>query len=176
MNSQYPYTVEDDEDGASRFPIPPGAIVLILGLLLLGAIVVGVIASRSSDGGGKPRTVTIADLLGNPDGWDNRRVEITGTAEGVRRLPYITQYAVYTFRDPTGTVLVLTQKGVPPTDPVREVRLTGLYHSKVTLDDELKRIVEDQFGSIAGAVVSALLPGVPINVVFIEQEKYALAE
>ena len=41
----------------------------------------------------------------------------------------------------------------------------------MTLDDELRRVVEDRLGPIAAEMVIRLLPGVPINVDVLEHER-----
>jgi hypothetical protein len=168
MTSQ-PFTPDATE--GRRFAIPPGAIVLGLGLLFVLVIIVGVVVSNRGEGVAISQ-LTIAELRADPDRWDNRVVELTGSAQDIRELPYLSQYALYIFRDDTGTIYVLTQKGAPPEDVDGALRVRGIYHSKVTLDDELKRIVEDQLGPLAGAVVNLLVPGVPLNVVFLEHQSY----
>jgi hypothetical protein len=163
--------VTGDEHEGRRLRVPPGAIVLGLGLLFLLAIVVGVVVSNRGEGE-TIRNVTIAELRADTDHWDNRVVELTGRAEDIRELPYLSQYALYTFRDDTGSIYVLTQQGAPPGSSGGALRVRGIFHARVTLDDELKRIVEDQLGPLAGAVVNLLLPGVPLNVVFLEHQSY----
>jgi hypothetical protein len=158
------------DDEQRRFRVRPGIIALVLGLLLIGLIVIGVVVNADSEPG--VTSVTIAELRADPDGWDNRHVILTGSAESVRELPILSQYAIYTFRDETGTMLVLTQKGAPPDSNDAPITLEAVYHSKVTLDDELKQIVSDQFGPLAGAAVGTLLPGIPLNVVYLEHERY----
>jgi hypothetical protein len=73
-------------------------------------------------------------------------------------------------------MLTLTRNGAPPDGNAEQVELQAVYHSKVTLDDELEDIVEDQLGPLAGSLVSLLLPGVPLDVVFLEHEKYEFVE
>jgi hypothetical protein len=165
-------TVEDEDE--RRFPIPPGAVVLILALLFIGVIVVGIMLNNRS-GSGRIRLVTIAELRSDPDDWDGRTVELVGHAEGVRELPFLSQYAIYTLRDDTGSMLTLTQKGAPPSASDEPVRVRSIFHSRITLEDELKRIAEDQLGPLGGAVVSLLVPGIPINVVYLEHQSYAPA-
>jgi hypothetical protein len=159
---------DEGERAWTRFV--PIIVVLVLGVLLVAVVAIGVALSRES--GPDVSSVTIADLRANPDGYDNRLVEITGSADGVRKLPYLDQYALYTFRDDSGSILVLSRNGAPPHDGAQRIRLRAVYHSRVTLDDELKAIVEDQLGPLAGTVVGALLPGVPLDVVFLEHESY----
>ena len=161
------------EEERRRFPIAPGVVVLLLGLILIGLIAVGVLANASSEPG--VEAVTIAQLRADPTGWDNRRVTLVGTVENVRELPLLNQYALYTFRDETGTMFALTRNGAPPDDAER-VELEAVFHSKVRLDDELKDIVADQLGPLAGAAVSALVPGVPLDVVYLGHDSYEVVE
>jgi hypothetical protein len=160
-----------DPDNEGRSLLRPGLVVLALGLLLLGVIIAGIIISRDPAGESASQ-VTIAELRSDTDRYDNRMVSLRGRVDNVRQLPYLDQYAIYTFQDDTGSMLVLTRKGVPSEDVRDDVRLDAVYHSRVTLDDELKSIVEDQFGPLAGQVVSMLLPGIPLNVVFLEHQRY----
>ena len=161
-----------ESDNGDRSLLRIGLVVLFLGVLLVGAIVVGVLTTRDGSDDAAAR-VTVADLRADPDRYDNHSVTLQGRVEDVRQLPYLDQYAVYTFRDDTGSMLALTRKGVPPDDQRDDVVIDARYHSRVTLDDELKAIVEDQLGPLAGRVVGFLLPGVPLNVVFLEHERYA---
>ncbi|HYI15681.1 MAG TPA: hypothetical protein VEX37_09835 [Thermomicrobiales bacterium] len=179
MNAQGPahqYNAEPlvVEEERRRFRIAPGAIVLLLGLVLAGLIVVGVLANRSSEPG--VEAVTIADLRADPDGWDNRRVTLVGSVESVRELPLLSQYAIYTFRDETGSMLALTRNGAPPDGNDQRVTIEAVFHSKVRLDDELNDIVADQLGPLVGAAVSALLPGVPLDVVYLGHDSYEVME
>lgn len=157
---------------ARRLSASPGLVVLILGVLLLGVIVAGVLISSNGDNQPTAQVVTIADLRADPDRYDNQSVTLSGDIEGVRELPYLSQYAIYTLRDPTGTILVLTQSGAPPSATSASYNVTGRYHAKVTLDDELKRLVQEKLGGVAGSLVGALLPGVPLHVVFLEHQRY----
>jgi hypothetical protein len=163
-------TVEDDD--GRRFRVPPGAVVLVLLVLFIGIVVLGVALSRRG-GAESERLVTIAELRQDPDRWDGRAVQLEGHAEGVRELPFLSQYAVYTLRDDTGSMLALTQRGAPPADGSTRVRVRAVYHSRVTLEGELRRIAEDQLGPFGAAVVSLLLPEIPINVVYLEHQSYA---
>lgn len=162
-----------ESDEGNRSLLIPGLVVLFLGILLVGAIVIGILVARDSDDASSD-DVTVAELRADPDRYDNQSVSLRGRVEEVRQLPYLDQYAIYTFRDVTGSMLALTRKGVPPDDARANVRLMATYHSRVTLDDELKSIVDDQLGPLAGQVISLLLPGVPLNVVFLEHERYEL--
>lgn len=157
-------------DDERDYPIPPGIVVLVLALLLVGAIIAGVLLSNRS--GDAISRVTVAELRADPDRWDNQTVDLVGQVEGVRELPLLTQYALYTFRDETGSILALTQKGAPPSSATGDVRVRAVYHSKVQLDTALKRIIEEQLGPLAGSAVSALVPGIPLNVVYLEHVSY----
>jgi hypothetical protein len=165
-NQATPLPIEEERLG---FRIHPGAIVVVLGLLLLAMIAIGVLVNRDSEPG--VDATTIAELRADPEGWDNRRVTLTGTAESVRELPILSQYAIYTFRDETGSMLALTRNGAPPADG-QQLHVEAVFHSKVRLDDELKEIVSDQLGPLAGSVVSTLVPGVPLNVVYLGHDSY----
>jgi len=160
------------ETGRRRWRISPGVVVLALFVALLVVVIVGVaVNGRSKES--TPGTLTIAELQADPDRYDDQLVTLVGRAEDERTLPYLDQYATYTFRDDTGTLRVLSQKGTPPGDG-RQVRLTGTYHARATLDKELRRLVEAKFGPLAGGIVALLLPGVSLNVVFLEHQRYAL--
>lgn len=152
----------------------PGAVVALLFVLLAVVVAIGIVVTNR--GGSSPAGhVTIADLRGDPDRYDNRIVTLTGTVEDVRQLPVLDQYALYTFRDETGSMWALTQKGVPPRDG-ETVELVAVYHSRVKLDDQIKALVEEQIGSLAGSIVGGLLPGVALNVVFLEHESFMEVE
>lgn len=162
------------ENERRRFRIRPGIVVLLLGVVLAGLIIVGVLANASSEPG--IELVTVADLRADPDGWDNRRVTLSGSIEGVRELPILSQYAIYTFRDETGSILALTRNGAPPDVDGQRVTIEAVFHSKVRLDDELKEIISDQLGPLAGAAVGAFLPGVPLDVVYLGHDSYEVIE
>lgn len=159
------------EDNHGPLPVGPGVVVALLAVLLVVVIAIG-IWLNGRDSTPTNATVTIADLRADPTRYDNTIVTINGRVEGVRSLPILDQYALYTLRDDTGSMNVLTQHGAPPGGDV-SVRLTGTYHASVTLDDELRSIVKDRLGSIPGELVR-LIPGIPLNVVFLEQERYEL--
>ena len=161
-------TIEDD-----RGPLPfgPGVVVAFLAALLVIVIGIGIwLNNRESTI--ISEAVTIADLRADPSRYDNTIVSIDGRVESVRQLPILDQYALYTLRDDTGSMTVLSQHGAPPGGDVT-VRLVATYHASVTLDDELRSIVKDRLGSIPGELVR-LIPGFPLNVVFLEQERYEL--
>jgi hypothetical protein len=156
-------------DGGERdYPIPPGAVVLVLAALFAGVVVLGIVLNNRS--GEAIARVTVAELRADPDRWDNQTVDLAGQVDGVREVPLLSQYALYTFRDETGSILALTQKGAPPPG---EVRVRAVYHSRVQLDTALKRIVEEQLGPLAGGAVAALVPGIPLNVVYLEHHSYS---
>ena len=160
-------TARSAETDRGPLPFGPGLVVLLLGLLLAGVIAAGAWLNSREDTLGEP-VVTIAALRADPSRYDNQVVSIDGQAEDVRELPFLSQYALYTLRDETGSMRVLTQHGVPPAGA--PTRLVATYHASVTLDDELRAIVRDRLG-VAGELVR-LIPGIPLNVVFLEQERY----
>ena len=147
----------------------PGLIVAGLFSLLVVLIAVGVVITNR--GSASAETVTIADLRARPDHFDGKSVVLTGTVHDVRQLPVLDQYALYTFRDETGSMWTLSQRGVPPREG-ETVRLTSVYHSRITLDEQIRSIVEEQFGSLAGAIASGALPNLAINAVFLEHQEY----
>lgn len=169
--AMYQDVVEDEERG---FRVAPGLVVAVLAVLLVGAIVVGVLTQREA--GPSITRMTVADLRADPERWDGQTVDLVGTVEGIRELPVLSQYALYTFRDETGTLQVLSQKGAPPSGAgSEEMRVRGVFHSRVQLDAALKRLVEEQLGPLgplAGSAVAALVPGIPLNVVYLEHESY----
>jgi hypothetical protein len=170
MNNDVTATTNDSL--ARRLSSSPGVVVLVLGVLLVAMIVIGVLVTSRGAGEQAGEAVTVADLRADPGRYDNQEVTLEGGVEGIRELPYLSQYAIYTVRDTTGTILVLTQSGAPPDTGEARYRVTGRFHSKVTLDDELKQIVQDKLGTVAGSLVGALLPGVPLHVVFLEHQRY----
>lgn len=164
-------SVEDE----SRSRVPPGAVVLVLAVLFIAVVILGIwLNNRSSIE--TDQVVTIAQLRADPDGWDSRVVTLSGWAEDVRQLPFLDQYAIYTFRDDTGTMLTLSQKGVPPSGIPEPVHVRAVFHSRITLEGELKRIAEDQLGPLGAAIVGLLVPGIPINVIYLEHQQYSLPE
>lgn len=149
----------------------PGAIVAALFGLLVLLIAIGIVVTNR--GGSPAQDVTIADLRAQPDRYDGRTVVLTGTVADVRQLPVLDQYALYTFRDETGSMWSLTQRGVPPRDG-EMVQLTAVYHSRVTLDEQIQMLVEERFGSLVGSVAGGLLPGLSVNAVFLEHLEYEM--
>lgn len=173
MSGNRGVTIEQLHDGGGRqLRIAPGLVVAVLGLILLVVIGIGIVASQGN-GTTAAETLTVAELRESSDRYDNQGVRVEGVVDDVRELPYLSQYAVYTLRDETGSIYVLTEHGAPPSTPTgQRYGLDATYHSRVTLDDELRRVVEDRLGPIAGELVVRLLPGIPINVVFLEHERY----
>jgi hypothetical protein len=169
MNNQ---TTRVADDGERRWRVTPAAVMLVSFVALLIVIAVGVVASMRSSASG-PQEVTVADLKGDPDRYDGREVTLSGWAESVRELPVLSQFALYTFRDDTDSITVLSQKGAPPGEGER-IRLTGTYHSRTKLDKALRDLAEEQLGPLAGTVVDFALPGVPLNVAFIEHERFSV--
>jgi hypothetical protein len=152
--------------------------VIVLLLVALAVVVTaGVVLSRASDASGdEVATTTISELRADPDGWDMQEVVVAGTFEDVRTVPYLDQYALYTIRDATGSMRVLSRNGAPQGDAGGEIRLRGLFHSRVTLDEAIRAIIEERLGGLAGSVVGSLLPDIPLDVVFIEHLSYTTAE
>ncbi|HMM40883.1 MAG TPA: hypothetical protein PKA95_03195 [Thermomicrobiales bacterium] len=138
-------TARSAETDRGPLPFGPGLVVLLLGLLLAGVIAAGAWLNSREGTLGEP-VVTIAAFRADPSRYDNQVVSIDGQAEDVRELPFLSQYALYTLRDETGSMRVLTQHGVPPAGAPTRLGVAG----------ELVR----------------LIPGIPLNVVFLEQERY----
>lgn len=153
-----------------RGPLPfgPGLAVVLLGVLLAVIIAAG-IWLNGRERGPAESIVTIAALRADPSRYDNQVVTIDGQVEDVYELPFLSQYALYTLRDATGSMRVLTQHGVPLADA--PARVVATYHASVTLDDELRALVSDRLGPAAGELVR-LIPGIPLNITFLEQERY----
>lgn len=166
--------VEVEEERRRGFWFSPGLLAILAVGLLVAVIIAGVVVSRQ-DNDSVLYDVTIADLRADPDGYDQRMLELTGTVEDVYTIPILDQYGIYDFRDETGSMLVLTRRGVPP-EGGEQVRLTATFNSAVTLDEQIKRLVEEELGSIAGALADRLLPGLPLNVIYLNHEKYEAAD
>lgn len=175
MTICYPHLIMNANETAAseRTPVwaSPGAVVAALFGLLAVLIAIGIVVTNR--GGSPLEGVTIADLRAQPDRYDGQTVVLTGVADDVRQLPVLDQYALYTFRDETGSIWSLTQRGVPPRDG-ETVQLTAIYHSRVTLDEQIQMLVEEQFGSLAGSVVGGILPSLSINTVFLEHVEYEM--
>jgi hypothetical protein len=162
---------EADPDSETRRPIwqRPGLYALVALAVLAALVVAGILTNRSDDGSIQP--VTIAELRGHPDRYDKQTVVLRGTVEEVMALPVLEQYALYTFRDETGSMRVLTQRGTPPGDG-EQIELTAVYYSSLTLDEQLRQIIDEQFGSLAGGIVDEVLPSLSLNVVFLDHQHY----
>ncbi len=165
---------EPFEPSPSRWPFRVGAgfVVVALLLLLVVAISAAVLLNRSSDPEEDDRTISIAELNRDPEGWDGRDVVVSGTVEDVRTIPYLDQYALYTFRDATGTIRVLSSNGAPKVDEGEPIRLNAVYHSRVKLDAAIHALIEDQLGGLAGSIVGSLVLDIPLDVVFLEHTSY----
>lgn len=150
----------------------PGLIVGVLFTVLVLLIAIGVVVTNR--GGTPVGTVTIAELRAQPERYDNQTVILTGTAENVRQLPILDQYALYTFRDETGSMWALSQHGAPPREG-ETFRLTTVFHSRITLDQHVRTLIEAQFGSLAGSVAGSVLPNLGVNAVFLEHLEYVVA-
>lgn len=151
----------------------PGLIVGVIFSVLILLIAIGVLVTNRGET--PVGEITIAELRAQPQRFDGQTVILTGTPEQIRQLPVLDQYALYTFRDDSGSMWALSQHGAPPDDG-NSIRLTAVYHSRVTLDEEITRIVEAQFGSLAGTVISSILPSFAINAVFLEHLEYHPAD
>ena len=160
-------TARSAETDRGPLPFGPGLVVLLLGLLLAGVIAAGAWLNSREGTLGEP-VVTIAALRADPSRYDNQVVSIDGQAEDVRELPSPSQCAVRTRRGGRGWWGPPPRRGGPRPGPLP--RLVAAYHASVTLDDELRAIVRDRLG-VAGELVR-LIPGIPLNVVFLEQERY----
>lgn len=165
-----------DTQDSNRTPLwaSPGLIVGVLFSLLVLLVAIGVVLTNR--GGTPVQEITIADLRAQPERYDSQTVVLTGVAEDVRQIPVLDQYALYTFRDDSGSMWSLSQHGAPPGDG-ETFRLTGVFHSRVTLDEQVQTLIEEQFGSLAGSIAGSVLPDLGINAVFIEHLEYeTLAE
>lgn len=161
-----------------RFPIrfSAGLVVGVLFLALVALIAVGVVLSRARGDANAPPSTTIAALRADPEGWDGRSVVLRGTIDDVRTIPYLDQYAIFTIRDATGSMRVLSRNGAPSVDGSTAVDLRGVFHSRVQLDAAVQAIIDDQLGGLAGSVAKSLLPDISLDVVFIEHISYAPAD
>ena len=57
--------------------------------------------------------VKIADIKRNPERFENRAVTVHGKAAGVTKLPFMAE-SFYEIDDGSGTIVVVTQKALPP--------------------------------------------------------------
>jgi hypothetical protein len=162
--------VRDEPGTAMPFWRSPGFVVAGAFLFLVLLIVAGILITR--DGGAETLdSVSIQELRGDPDAFDGRTVELIGVVEERYTIPVLDQYGLYEFNDGSGSMYVLSDSGVPPGDD-QPVRLTAVFNGAAHLDDHIRRLVEDQFGSAAGFVVDQVLPGLPLNVVYLTHERY----
>jgi hypothetical protein len=164
-----------DEPGTGRpFWKSPGILVAGAFLLLVFFIIAGIIITR--DGGAETLDdVTIRQLRGDPDGYDGRTVELIGVVGDRYTIPVLDQYGLYEFNDGSGSMFVLSDKGVPPGGD-QPVRLTAVFNGATELDDQIRRLIEDQLGAAAGFVADQFLPSVPLNVLYLTHQRYELIE
>lgn len=173
-----------DQPTSERSGLGISAGVLALGALVLLLIAVGVAVALELRGGGSDDAaahVTIAELRANPDGFDEQSVLLRVWVEDVRSVPLLSQYAVYNVRDATGSMRVLTSNGAPPTGNIDDpadapVELRAVFRSRITLNDELKRLISDQLGALAGAAAGVLLPGIPLDVLFLQHQEFEVLD
>lgn len=171
--SQHWVEVKEQDGSHGLLPVSPGLLVLGAFGVLLALVVVGVaITNRGDD---VLRDVTIAELRADQDRYDGRMVELQGEVVRAYSLPVLDQYGLYEFDDGSDSIFVLTDRGAPPED-MQGIRLTGRYNSAIKLDQQIRRLVEEEFGSAAGFVVERLLPGIPLNVVYVRHDRYQLPE
>ena len=150
--------------------LTPGLIVALSFVLLACVVTIGVLISRR---GGVPvhGDLTIAQLRGDPEGYDGVQVELVGMISNRYTIPILDQYGIYELDDGTGSMFVLSDKGAPPDDGV-PVRVTAVFNGAVELDDQIRQLVEDQLGAAAGFIADQLLPGIPLNVVYLTHERF----
>ena len=173
MNGRWVEVHEEPRPGR-RLLLSPGILVAGAFLFLIAIIVIGVIITREGDAETLD-SVTIRQLREDPEAYDGRTVELVGVVEDRYTIPVLDQYGLYEFNDGTSSMFVLSDKGVPPGGD-QQVRLTADFNGAAELDDQIKRLVEDQFGAAAGFIVDQLLPGIPLNVVYLTHERYELIE
>ena len=150
--------------------LSPGLIVgLAFGLLII-VVVAGILISRS--GGEQVHDdITIAQLRGDPEGYDGVQVDLIGTISNRYTIPLLDQYGIYELDDGTGSMFVLSDKGAPPDDE-GPVKVTAIFNGAVELDDQIRNLIEDQLGSAAGFVADQLLPGIPLNVAYLTHQRF----
>ncbi len=150
--------------------LTPGLLVAGIFLVLIIFVAVAVLITR--DGDGKTLdNVTIAELRADPSGYDGNTVELVGTVSRRYTIPVLDQYGLYEFDDGTGTLFVLSDKGVPPDDG-QPVRLTAIYNGAARLDEQIKALIEDQLGSAVGLIAEQFLPSIPLNVAFLTHQRF----
>lgn len=162
------------EEGSGGFSRPgwlrPGLFVGIAFGLLIIIVIVGVLISRRG-GDQIHNDLTIAQLRGDPERYDGAEVELVGTISNRYTIPILDQYGLYELDDGTGSMFVLSDKGAPP-DNGEPVRVTAIFNGAVELDDQIRNLIEDQLGAAAGFVADQLLPGIPLNVVFLTHQRF----
>lgn len=168
--------IDVSERRGRRLPpwLSPGLIVAVAFGLLILIVVVGVLISQR-DGEVIHTDLTIAQLRGDPEGYDGVQVELVGTVSNRYTLPLLDQYGLYEIDDGTGSMFVLSDKGAPPDDD-EQVRVTAVFNGAVRLDDQIRRLVEDQFGAAAGFIAEQVLPGIPLNVLYLTHERFEPVE
>lgn len=171
--SQQWVEVKEQDGSRGLLPVSPGLLVIGAFGVLLVMVVIGITVTTRGDD--VVRDITIAELRADPDAFDGRMVELQGRVTNAYSLPVLDQYGLYEFDDGSDSIFVLTDRGVPPED-MDDLRLTGRYNSAVKLDQQIRRLVEEELGSAAGFVVERLLPGIPLNVVYVRHDRYQLPE
>lgn len=164
--------VEVSDSGGPKRPswLTPGLIVGLAFALLLIVVIIGILISRS-DGEQVHDDITIAQLRGDPEGFDGVEVELVGTTSNRYTIPVLDQYGIYELDDGTGSMFVLSDKGVPP-DNGELVQVTAIFNGAVELDDQIRNLIEDQLGSAAGFIAEQFLPGIPLNVLFLTHQSF----
>jgi hypothetical protein len=150
--------------------LTPGLIVGAAFALLVIVVIIGVLISRGN-GEQTQEDITIAQLRSDPEGFDGARVELVGTTSNSFSLPVLDQYGIYEIDDGTGSMFVLSDKGIPP-DNGEQVRVTAIFNGSVKLDDQIRTLIEDQLGSAAGIIADQFLPGIPLNVSFLTHQSF----
>lgn len=163
--------VSDSEGFKRPAWLSPGLIVGAAFALLIIIVIVGVLISQRDDGEAVHDDLTVSQLRGDPEGYDGVEVELVGTISNRYTIPLLDQYAIYELDDGTGSMFVLSDKGAPP-DNGEAVRVTAIFNGAVELDDQIRNLIEDQLGGAAGFVADQLLPGIPLNVVFLTHQRF----
>lgn len=160
----------NSNDSARPRWLSPGLIVGAAFALLVLVVVIGVLLSRGN-GEQVHNDLTIAQLRGNPEAYNGVEVELVGTISNRYTIPILDQYGLYEIDDGTGSMFVLSDKGAPP-DTGEPVRITATFNGAVELDDQIRNLIEDQLGSAAAFVADQLLPGIPLNVLYLTHQSY----
>ena len=171
MNTRW-VDADELEPRRAAFWLSPLFFVIVAFGVLAALLTVGVLVYNRSSSDEPVSAVTISTLRSDPQTFDGDTVVLSGTAEDVRTVPYLDQYGLYTLRDDSGSLLVLSRHGAPPSD--EPLQVTGVFHGAVKLDEYLTDLLEGQLGPLAGSVIESLIPGIPLNVIFLEHEKYEL--